>query len=258
LRERYFVRFDEGVFSRTGYLAGDDERRAAELLRALADDSIDAVVCARGGYGSTRILPRIPVDSVRSANKMVVGFSDVTALHALWTRAGVRSLHGPMVAGLGRGTDAGAMRWYEALEGAVPAPLYGLERVAGGSARGVLVGGNLAVLSALVGTAYAPPLDGAVLFLEDVGERPYRVDRMLTQLRHAGWFDRACAVALGAFTGGPPGPDGTTTEDVLRERLAELGVPVVAGVPSGHVDDNLELPFGGVVAVDADAGKISF
>jgi len=258
LRERYFVRFDEGVYARSGYLAGDDDRRATELLRALEDDSIDAIVCARGGYGATRILPRIAVDSVRAANKTIVGFSDVTALHALWARAGVRSLHGPMVAGLGRGTDQGTARWYEALEGAVPAPLEGLERVASGRGRGVLVGGNLAVLTSLIGTPHAPPLDGAVLFLEDVGERPYRVDRMLTQLRHASVFERVVAVALGAFTNGPPGPDGTKVEDVLRERLYELGLPVVAGVPSGHVDDNLELPFGSEIWLDADAGKIVF
>ncbi len=129
--------------------------------------------------------------------------------------------------------------------------LRGLRTLAAGRACGPLLGGNLAVLAALVGTPYAPPLDGAVLFLEDVGERPYRVDRMLTTLRHAGWFERVVGVALGAFTEAAPGADGVAVEQVLHERLGSLGIPVVAGVPAGHVDDNLELTFGAEVALEA-------
>ncbi len=258
MRERYVVRFDEGLMTRTGYLAGDDARREAELLAALDDPTVDAIVAARGGYGATRILDRIPIERVARSPKLLVGFSDVTALHALWQRAGVRSMHASMIAGLGRASDAHVARFVRALEGEAAAPLSGLSTVAEGEAEGPLVGGNLSVLAALVGTPYAPPVDGAVLLLEDVGERPYRVDRMLTTLAHAGWLSRVAGVALGAFTGSPPGDDGTRIEDVLRERLSYLPVPVVAGVPAGHVDDNVALPLGARVRLDAANGTLQF
>ncbi|MFW5875232.1 MAG: S66 peptidase family protein [Myxococcota bacterium] len=258
LRERYDVRYAETLFVRSGFLAGDDDRRAEELLAALRDPAVHAVVAARGGHGSTRLLHRLPPEEVRAARKLLVGFSDVTALHAAWARGGVRSIHGPMVAALGRTGPRAVERWVAAVEGRVPDPLEGLEPMCGGIAEGPLIGGNLAVLAALVGTPYAPPLDGAVLFLEDVGERPYRVDRMLTTLRHAGWLDRVAGVALGAFTECDPGPDGTPMADVLRERLAHVAGPVVSGVPAGHVDDNLELPLGAPVRLDGNSGRITF
>lgn len=255
LRARYVVRHDDSILSRSGYLAGDDDRRLRELASAIEDESVDAIVCARGGYGATRLVDKLDPALVRASRKLLVGFSDITALHALWARAGVCSLHAPMVAALGRTKSELVERYVRALEGAPMPALDGLECIARGVARGPLVGGNLAVLAALVGTPYAPPLDGCVLFLEDVGERPYRVDRMLTSLRHAGWFDRIAGVALGAFTDGPPGPDGVEVANVLRERLADLGIPVIAGVPAGHVDDNLELAFGVSVFVDGDSGR---
>lgn len=258
LGRRYDVRYGEALFARDGYLAGDDERRARELLEALRDPDVRAIVAARGGYGATRILHRILPREVAGARKLLVGFSDVTALHAAWARAGVRSIHGPMVAALGRCGEDMVDRWVAAVEGTPPDPLTGLRAIRPGEARGPLVGGNLAVLAALVGTAHAPPLDGCVLFLEDVGERPYRVDRMLTTLRHAGWLDRVAAVALGAFTDARPGPDGMDIDQVLEERLGSLAVPVVAGMPAGHVDDNLELPLGAPVRVDGNSGRITF
>lgn len=250
LRSRYEVVFDDGIRARQGYLAGDDARRLAELQAALADPSVDAIVCARGGYGATRLLPGIDVEAVRTANKLLVGFSDVTALHALWARAGVRSLHATMVASLGKGDDAAFVRWAADLERGPTVPTQ-LVPVVPGVADGVLLGGNLSVLVSLIGTPYAPSLDGAVLFLEDVGERPYRVDRMLTQLRHAGALEGVRAVLLGQFSACGPGPDGTKVEDVLRERLGDLGVPVYAGAESGHGETNHALAFGTRVAVGA-------
>ena len=277
LRARYDVQHGEDIVERHGYLAGDDARRLRELRQAIADDSIAAIVAARGGYGATRLLPELPAELVAAHPKLLVGFSDLTALHALWARAGQGSIHGPMVAMLGRQLGRqlgeqldqpippplappplGALERFVASveEGAAPA-FTGLSTLSRGRAAGRLVGGDLAVLAALVGTPYAPPLDDAVLFLEDTGERPYRVDRMLTTLQHAGWFSQLRAIALGAFSDAAPGPDGVTIDEVLHERLASLGVPVVAGVPAGHVDDNHPLLLGSRVMVDAEAGTLT-
>lgn len=254
LKARYEVHFQPEILSRQGYLAGSDERRLAELRAALRQPGVDAIIAARGGYGATRILPLLAADEVRAHAPLLVGFSDISALHALWAHARVGSVHGGMVAGLGRSDDALAARFLEALEGRFPAQFSGLEPLSPGRAEGVLLGGNLAVLSALIGTPYFPPLTGAVLFLEDVGERPYRVDRMLTSWHAAGAFRGVRAVVLGAFVQGEPGHDGVTLRDVLCERLSSLGIPVAAGLPAGHIDDNAELPFGRRVSLDASAG----
>lgn len=255
LRERYEVTYGEGLLARKGYLAGDDARRLEELRAALVDPAVDAIVAARGGYGATRLLPRLDPALVARHPKLLVGFSDVTALHAVWARAGVRSIHGPMVAALGRAPPPLVERWVRAVEGE-PAPACdGLETLAPGRATAPLVGGNLAVLCALLGGPHAPSFEGRVVFLEDTGERPYRVDRMLTTLRQAG-LGRAAAIAVGQLTDCAPNPDGVEARDVVAERLSDLGVPVVCGVPAGHVDDNRELPLGAPVRVDADAGRL--
>lgn len=253
LRTRYEVSFDERILERRGYFAGDDGRRLAELTSACADPKLDAILAARGGYGATRLLPAFDLAALRARPKLLVGFSDITALHALWSNAGLVSVHGPMVATLGTLPEALLPRFFAALEGRGPQELSGLAAITHGRASGALRGGNLSVLAALLGTPHFPRLDGAVLFLEDVNERPYRIDRMLTSLRNAGVLAGLAAVALGAFTKAEVGADGVTVEEVLRDRLGDLGVPVLSGVPSGHVDDNLELPFGTQVTVDATA-----
>jgi muramoyltetrapeptide carboxypeptidase len=256
LRQRYDVQHRPDIFEQRGYLAGADQRRLSELQAALTQPGLAAIIAARGGYGSTRLLARIEPELVRRHAPLLVGFSDITALHALWARAELGSIHGNMVAGIGRGTDAQFARFVGALEGRFCERFAGLERIAGGAAEGVLMGGNLAVLCALLGTPWFPPLADAVLFLEDIGERPYRVDRMLTSLRDADVLRDVRGIALGAFVQGEPGADGITLAQVLSERLADLGVPVVAGVPAGHIDDNHELPFGRRVRLDADAGVL--
>jgi muramoyltetrapeptide carboxypeptidase len=256
LSRRYQVRYETGIFAQQGFLAGDDARRLAELRAALGRKDSDAIIAARGGYGTTRILPLLAADELRARPKLLVGFSDITALHALWAHAGIGSLHGSMVAALGRCTEALFRRFCGALEGVFPEAIEGLTPVVPGTAEGVLLGGNLAVLSALLGTPHFPPLADAVLFLEDIGERPYRVDRMLTSLRSAGALRGLRGVVLGAFTQGEPGPDGVTLEQVLHERLGDLGVPVARGLPAGHLDDNQELPFGARVVLEAGAGRL--
>jgi muramoyltetrapeptide carboxypeptidase len=250
LRQRYVVQFDDGIFSKSGYFAGSDERRLNELLTAIRDPEIDAILCARGGYGATRLLPGLDPAEIAEANKLLVGFSDATALHSLWARAAVRSIHAPMVASLPSASDAVKQEWIRTLEGRDLPESWDVETVVSGTATGRLFGGNLAVLGALLGTPFEPPVNGTILFLEDVGERPYRIDRMLTSLIQAGWFERCAGVVLGAFTDGNPGDDGVTIEDVLKDRLGVLDIPVVSGFPAGHIDTNEPLTFGATAEID--------
>lgn len=262
LRSRYRVADDPRLVARKGYLAGDDRVRAAELLEAVRDRSVRAIVAVRGGYGAMRVLEiagSALAEALAADPKPLVGFSDVTALHALWARVGVRSIHGPMVAAIGRGAVSPADRdgMIAVLEGAVPSPWQGLQVMVPGEASGRAAGGNLSLLTALHGTRYAMPMDDTVLFLEDVGEKPYRVDRMLTTLRLAGVLRGVRAVVLGDFTDCDPGMDGVCVEEVLRERLGDLGIPVLAGGRFGHGSAQRVIPFGDRVRVGAD-GRVEF
>ncbi|HXU74752.1 MAG TPA: LD-carboxypeptidase [Polyangia bacterium] len=263
LGARYSLVHDERVFAREGYLAGGDDARAGELMRALGDPSVAALFCARGGYGLMRILPRLDAAAFARAPKLIVGFSDVTALHLWAWRAGVTSLHAPVITQLGHLPADDAAALFDACESsAPPAPIAGLRVLdagPGGAVEGPLVGGNLEVLTRLVGTPWAPVLDGAVLLLEEIGERPYRIDRQLTQLRLAGVLDRLAGVVLGDFVGcaekdaSPP-----DAEAVLAERLAGHGIPLLAGAPIGHAARNRAVPHGARVRLDAAAGTLVF
>lgn len=258
LAQRYEVELASSLFAREGFLAGADDARLADLLLALEDRDVRAIVAARGGYGVTRLLPKLALEAVKRADKWLVGFSDVTALHALWARAGLCSIHGPMVCSLPEARFDLQDAWFDLLEGSAPKPLTHLNRVCGGRAEGRLFGGNLTVLCALVGTPYLPPMTDTVLVLEDITERPYRIDRMLTTMLQAGFFSGVRAVVLGQFTECAPGPDGTTVEHVLIERLSPLGIPILSNAPVGHVDDNQPLLLGARTIVDADRGAVHF
>lgn len=255
---RYRTRLADDLFARDGFLAGDDGTRLAAFNAALADPEAAAVIAARGGYGSTRLLPSLDAAGVRRANKWLVGFSDVTALHALWANAKVCSIHGAMVASLIDASEAVRAAWFALLEGA-PAPAFTqLVRLGGGRARGRLLGGNLTVLAALVGTPFMPDLRDAVLLLEDITERPYRLDRTLTTLLQAGALEGLAAALVGQFSQCEPGPDGVSALDVIAERLGSLRIPVLANAPVGHVPDNVPVLLGGEVELDADAGSVHF
>lgn len=235
LSTRYRLRIDQRILSRSGFLAGDDEARADVLARAMLDPEVEAIVCARGGYGSMRILDALPWDAFSERPKPIVGFSDVTALHLAANARGIASVHGPNVTGLGRSISAAERAsLIAALEGRPLAPWTGLQPIVPGEARGVALGGNLALVQAMAaGNRLAIP-SGALVFLEDVTERPYRIDRMLTALLLGGQLSRAGAIVFGGFTQCDPGPDGATVEEVLRDRTSGLGIPVVAGAPFGH------------------------
>lgn len=258
LSRRYEMSHNPSLFERRGYLAGTDARRIDELQSAIDDPALSAIIAARGGYGATRLLEALDLEPLLSRPKLLIGFSDITALHAVWSLKGLGSLHGPMVAAVGRGTDAQLARLIEALEGRHVPELASLRALVPGRARGPLLGGNLAVLCSLLGTPFMPNLDGAVLLLEDVGERPYRIDRMLTSLRQSGALAHLAGILLGAFTKAEPGSDGMTIEDVLLDRLGDLGVPVLSGAPIGHIDDNEPVPLGAVIELDSTAGTARF
>lgn len=236
------------------YLSGTDETRAEALNTALRRDDLDAIVCLRGGYGLLRILDRVDYAAARAHPKLVVGYSDVTALHlALWGRAGVPGVSGPMAVsdwavGLDAETEAdfwrvaGGDAGYDVL-GPGGETLSTLKE---GEAEGVLLGGNLALICALLGTPYLPGLTGAILFVEDVGESPYRIDGMLARLRLAGVLGRLGGLVFGMFTGTevPKGRPTFSVDEVLAQYAPHVGGPVAKGLVYGHVPRKSTLPVG--------------
>lgn len=250
LGTRYRLRIRSAVLARDGYLAGTDAARTAVLAEAMTDPTIDAIVCARGGYGATRILDALPWDAFAAAPKRLVGFSDITALHLVAQARGLETIHGPNVTGLGRSIGAAERLALLATLEDLPLATWSVARLVPGDAEGPILGGNLALVEALAAAGQLPPLDGAIVALEDVTERPYRIDRMLTSLRPH--LKRASAIVFGQFTQCSPGPDGTTVEHVLHDRTADLGIPVAIGAPFGHGSPNHAFPLGRVVTLRGD------
>jgi muramoyltetrapeptide carboxypeptidase len=254
------VRVGEHVLARRRYCAGGPEVRLADLERMLRDPDVDAIVCARGGYGTTHLLPLLDPDLFRKHPKLVVGYSDVSPLLGwLVERCGLVALHGPMVAtDLAKGlTDRSADRFCALLASpTVPWREAVTDVVVPGRATGRLVGGCLSSLVALLGTPYAIETEGAVLFLEDVAERPYRLDRMLTHLQLAGKLSGVAAVVLGSFANCDGVEPGDVAAAVFRDFFANASFPVVAGFPAGHLSDNLTFALGLPIRVDGDAGFV--
>lgn len=262
LQNRYRVRYDPGaLFRAEGYLAGPDEHRAAELEAALADPDAKAIVMARGGYGLLRLMSLVDFAPLRARPKALVGFSDGTALCALAHRAGVASVHGPVVTQMPRLPPEDMTMLFGLLERPGAGLLLDeLESVVPGRVQGPLIGGNLEVFSRLLGTPYMPDPTGAVIFLEDIGERPYRIDRLLTHLDLAGVFAAAAAVVCGEFidckepaNSRVPSPP---ANEVLEERLGRLAIPVVFGAHFGHGARNTSLPYGTDVELDTRHGTL--
>ncbi len=252
-----------------GYLAGTDDERAAELHAMFEDPAVKAVFCIRGGYGTPRLLPLLRYRTIARNPKIFVGYSDITALHmAFWKHAGLVTFHGPMA-----GVDmAGSMDpfteeifWrlltFPRKGGPVVFPQPLPEGVVPGKARGRLLGGNLALITALVGTRFLPGFNGAILCLEEIGEDPYRVDRMFTQLRGASILSRCAGIMIGHFTDCVPKDPSAptfTTEEVLREYLLASRRPAIWHIPFGHERRNLTIPFGIRARIDAGSGFLEF
>lgn len=254
LRARYRLKLAPGILSRSGYTAGDDARRSAELAAAMIDPDVDAIVCARGGYGAMRIVDDLPWEAFGRRPKWIAGFSDITTLHVMAAARGVRTLHAPNVTGLGRTiTAAERLSLLDGLEGRPSEPWTDLTIFHEGRhalVRGPLAGGNLSLLAAMAAANRSVVPDGAILAIEDVTERPYRIDRMLTSLRLGGHLARVAAIVIGGFTQCDPGPDGVTALAVLRDVTAALGVPVVANAPFGHGAPNRTFVLGATAELD--------
>jgi len=260
------------LMARYGYLAGDDKARAADVDAMFADDAVRAIFAVRGGWGCARILPHLDYRTIRANPKLLIGFSDITALHmALAARAGFTTIHGPNAA-----SAWGKLSWDSfrdiAFDAGTPAyrtPQAAEDRLVqrggrtrtfrAGRATGRLLGGNLTVLSALVGTPYLPDFTGAILFIEDIDEAEYRIDRMLTQLSLAGILGRVAGVVFGQCTdcrATGPSLGGFTLSQLLQQHLEPLGVPAFQGAQFGHVADQFSLPVGVRAEIDAEAGTI--
>ena len=257
------------ILERDGYFAGDDRARAEGVNAMFRDSSVDAIMSVRGGWGTARILPYLDFDLIRQNPKALIGYSDITALHlAIHAKTGLVTFHGPV------GISAWGKRSLETFkpllfEAATPDyvnPVAEEDRLAQnkwrtqtitpGVARGRLLGGNLTVMTALVGTPYLPSFDGAILFFEDVDEAVYRIDRMLTQLGQAGILKNLAGVIVGNCTDCNPGRGygGFTLTEVLTHHLQPLGVPAYMGAFIGHLSDQFTVPEGGLVEMDAEAG----
>ena len=242
-----------------GYLAGEDSHRSEDLNEALRDNSIDGVWCVRGGYGAMRLLPHLDYASLTRRPRVLLGYSDVTALHsAIGTRCGLVTYHGPTarenLSGFSRDSLVRAV-----VERRDPLGEASAARtIRGGRARGRLVGGNLALLSALAGTPFAPDYRGALLVLEDVGEPAYRIDRMLTQLSHSGALEQIAGIVAGHFTESTPGHElsARSLDVIIREAADIAGVPAIAGAPIGHIGEQWTLPLGAMAELDADARSL--
>jgi muramoyltetrapeptide carboxypeptidase len=261
----------KNVRARLGFIAGTDRERAADVMAMFADKKVKAIICIRGGYGTTRILDRLDYGIIRRNPKILSGYSDITALHgALLKKAGLVSFHAPMLNGAladPQVPEFTKQSFFRTVMAAKPAgslragyegkAVVSLHR---GVAEGRLAGGNLSMICAGLGTPFAPSYKGKILFFEDVGEKPYRLDRMLTQLWNAGVFAGVAGVAVGVNRDCDALIQAKEYQqsgaEVVKERLSGLRVPVVTGLPFGHVDLNATIPFGVRARLDADIGDL--
>ena len=248
------------------YLAAPDEVRAAELNAMLADPDVRGIILARGGYGVMRILPRLDPALLARDPKPIVGFSDATALLGWAHRAGVRGIHGPMIGQLGDLPAAEVAHLIALLTEPRPLGELAWPLVAHGRGihRGPLIAANLTLASMLVGTPWALPLAGAIALLEEVRERPYEIDRYLTQLALTGALGSTAAAVIGELVGchdnSPPSGDGDPDDAALQvvlERLHSAAIPVAVGAPVGHGTRNAAVPFGALAELDLDRGRLA-
>ena len=272
----FAVKPGEHLFDRHGYFAGQDEDRAADLHHMFADEEVDGIIAVRGGYGASRLLPYLDYDLIRRHPKPLIGYSDITALlHAIHHQSGLVTFHGPVAAA--KFTPYTLAEFQKILLHPIPQTEIGtpprhkngpglierenrLIRLVEGRVQGRLIGGNLSLLSHLIGTPYEPDFKDKILVLEDIGEAVYRIDRMLTQLWLAGKIDQVAGLVFGKFTDCRPNSSRLTQfslEEVLAERCQAMGIPALAGLMIGHVDDQTTFPLGVMAELDVTAGTLT-
>ncbi|MBI4781161.1 MAG: LD-carboxypeptidase [Oscillatoriophycideae cyanobacterium NC_groundwater_1537_Pr4_S-0.65um_50_18] len=251
----YRVELSPGYDRRWGYLAGTDAERRFQLAEAMADPACRGILCARGGYGGARLLENW--QWIDAEPKWLIGFSDITSL--LWSLSiqGISGVHAPLLTTIAAEPDWSHQRLFNWVEGRSLPPLQG-EGWGGGTASGILLPANLTVATHLLQTPAQPPLEGVILALEDVSEAPYRIDRMLTQWRMSGALKSVQGIALGRFSQCEPPAHipSFTVAEVLRDRLGDLGIPIVSALPFGHDGVNAALPVGILACLDGDRGEL--
>ena len=259
------VKVGESAHAKYGYLSGTDEVRARDINAMFADCEVDAIVCTRGGYGTMRMLDLLDYDTIRANPKVFVGFSDITAMHiAFLEKCDLVTFHGPMATrwkaefadGFTQPAFMNAVTMAEPLGELINAPDYHARKTVNpGKAEGMLVGGNLSLIAGTIGTPYELDTRDRILFIEEIGERTYCVDRMLTQLRLSGKLEDCAGIVFGDFNDCPVEyPEfGLTLEEVIRDVAASCGKPIFTGLQAGHVSPKLTLPLGTRCRMDADA-----
>jgi len=263
--------YNDSILSKTGYFSGNDKQRAEELMEMFSRKDIDGILCARGGYGCARILPLLDYDLIKDNPKVLIGYSDVTALlYGIYTKTGLICFHGPV--GISTFNESSTNYFKDVLI----FPRHKLDLISipeekgsepviitSGKAQGEIVGGNLSVVVSLIGTEYDIDTENKIIFLEETTEEPYRIDRMLTQMLMSGKFDKASGIALGVFDNceqkkeNPSFESSFTLIEVLFNRLSGLGIPVVYGLSFGHIKNKFTIPFGIKGELNADEKKLT-
>jgi len=265
--------YSKKVLLQSGYFAGSDKDRADDLMNMFSDKSVNGIVCARGGYGCSRILPLLEYDVIRSNPKVLIGYSDITALlYGIYKKSGLITFHGPV--GTSTFNDYSVNNFNKVLINPERTSLfpnstsgddeniYGVTSIVKGKGKGRLVGGNLSIMVSLIGTEFDVDYSNKIIFIEEIGEEPYRVDRMLTQMIQSGKFENAAGVMMGIFRKCEVKKESDLTAksftlmEVLQDRLGSLKIPVVYGMSFGHVKDKFTIPFGALA--ELDAGKQTF
>ncbi len=244
------------------YFAGPDELRVSDFNKALRDDSVDAIWCLRGGYGAMRLLEQLDFPALKKRPKAIIGFSDITALHsAVGLKANLCSIHGPTARGKLTPFSEKSLRAATSRKDQPAGAAPDAVTLVKGRARGRLTGGNLSLLSALHGTPWQPSYEGAILVLEDVNEAPYRIERMLLQLRLSGDLQKCAGIAFGQFTSPTEdasiGGKSRSVAEVVAEAAELAGVPAISGIPLGHIDEQWSLPLGAAAELDSDSKTLT-
>ncbi|MBW2108224.1 MAG: LD-carboxypeptidase [Deltaproteobacteria bacterium] len=252
------VKVPEGIFKKQGYHAGTEAQRAALLMELFQDDSLRGIMCARGGFGSMKLLPLLDFETIARHPKVLIGFSDISALLlAVLCKSGMVTFHGPLVTTLARGSERTVSVLFQAVSSSEPMVMKASEPVelCAGRASGPVLGGNLTTLVHLTGTPYAPALKGCLLFLEDRGEAPYRIDRMMSHLYLSGHLDGVRGVILGSFQDCGSLPE---VYSVVSQVFGDRPVPILGGMDLGHGKDNMTIPLGLEATLDTAQGTLQF